>query len=111
MTHDRHKTERSPAHSLTLREISSLRNMRLLLSLTILSLLSAVAVAPVPCDNLLGPLALTSFDKIIGKWICLAGTADHPSNLDILKNADSFWIEFLPTSRNDTAIFTQGNKL
>ncbi|KAG7458862.1 hypothetical protein MATL_G00225060 [Megalops atlanticus] len=82
-----------------------------LYTVAVLSLLSAAAAAPVPCEELVKPLVLDNVDKILGKWILIAGTADDPNNVDVLRNIDSAWLQFSLASHNDTAIFTQGVRL
>ncbi|KAL4641728.1 hypothetical protein GN956_G10838 [Arapaima gigas] len=85
--------------------------MRLLFAITALTLLSVSRAAPMQCEVSVKQLILEDFTPILGKWIFLEGTADHQKHESILKLVNSSWVEFLPTSYDDTVTFNQGNMI
>ncbi|KAG9342492.1 hypothetical protein JZ751_016495 [Albula glossodonta] len=82
--------------------------MCILYAVSVLSLLSAAAGAPVPCVDLIRPL--DSLDKIMGKWVVVAGATNDAYDQNPLKNFGSFWVKFSPTSQKDSILFTYAIK-
>ncbi|KAI1887692.1 hypothetical protein AGOR_G00192930 [Albula goreensis] len=86
--------------------------MCVLYAVSVLSLLSVAAAIPVPCDDVTKSLDSMDFqDKIMGKWIVIAATANDIHSQNPLKDFDSFWLKFSQLSQNDSFLYTFAMKL
>nr|XP_023674127.1 uncharacterized protein LOC111847305 [Paramormyrops kingsleyae] len=69
------------------------------------------SATPLGCEERIRTLTLHDLNPIAGKWIFIEGTTNAEKYGSVLERVNSSWVEFLPTSENNTSIFRQRNKI
>ncbi|KAJ8343050.1 hypothetical protein SKAU_G00329780 [Synaphobranchus kaupii] len=69
----------------------------------VLSLLSVSAALPLNCEDLVKPLVLNK-TEISGKWIFIQGTSNNEKYTAILKTLNSYFMDIVPSSHNNTCV-------
>uniref|UniRef100_A0A3B3SS29 Apolipoprotein M n=1 Tax=Paramormyrops kingsleyae TaxID=1676925 RepID=A0A3B3SS29_9TELE len=77
----------------------------------IVGLLTTSSATPLGCEERIRTLTLHDLNPIAGKWIFIEGTTNAEKYGSVLERVNSSWVEFLPTSENNTSIFRQRNKM
>ncbi|KAJ8277622.1 hypothetical protein GJAV_G00077670, partial [Gymnothorax javanicus] len=70
----------------------------------VLSLLSVSNAKPLPCEEIVQPLVLEDFSKVLGKWIVIEAAIDLPIFVPLEQSVNSSWVEVVPTNDRDTVI-------
>ncbi|KAJ8246422.1 hypothetical protein GJAV_G00267570 [Gymnothorax javanicus] len=77
----------------------------------VLSLLSVSSAESLLCEEVVQPLVLEDFSKVLGKWILIEAAMDHPVLAALLTSVNSSGAEVVATHDNDTVFFHEKNML
>ncbi|KAJ8246424.1 hypothetical protein GJAV_G00267590 [Gymnothorax javanicus] len=77
----------------------------------VLSLLSVSNAEPLPCEEVVQPLVVEDFSKVLGKWLYLESAMDNPVIAETLKYVKSSEVDIVATHDNDTAFFHEKNRI